>query len=99
MNPLDVASRLTTLVAAVAGMLRQAMTLVPLVRSLGYRPTAMPYENVLLELVLEIQDRGGRTAVLERRQRVRFLSETTEVVRELVWGEGSQLVRYRVRGA
>lgn len=57
------------------------------------------YENLLLELVYDIQDRHGIRAVLDRRQRVRFLAEDSEIVRELVWGDGEQLARYSVRGA
>jgi hypothetical protein len=57
------------------------------------------YETVLLALVLELQDAHGERAVLRRRQRVCFLGDGGAVVRELLWGEGDQLVRYQARGA
>lgn len=102
MNPLDVASRLTTLLAALGGALKQAadlLDLLPMLRPFHPQLPAAAYENVLLELVWDIRDRSGRTAVLERRQRVRFLREEAEAVRDVVWGEGSQLARYYARGA
>jgi len=65
------------------------------------RPVNAPasYETRRLALVLDIHDRQGRRAVLSRVQRVRFLAADGAVVRELVWGEGEQLVRYVAHGA
>jgi hypothetical protein len=57
------------------------------------------YETVSLALVLELHDTRGERAVLRRRQRVRFLGDGAAVVRELLWGEGDQLVRYQAHGA
>src|SRR5215216_6478938 len=57
------------------------------------------YENLLLELVYDIQDRHGMRAILERRQHVRFLADDSDIVRELVWGDGEQMARYDVHGA
>ena len=60
---------------------------------------AVTYENLSLDLILDIRDARGRRAVLERRQRVRFLTRDPEIVRDLVWGEGKQLARYVPTGA
>ncbi len=81
--------------AVLARELRPLLTAV-----LGWRPRpAAAYETVSLALVLELVDARGERAVLHRRQRVRFLGNGGAVVRELLWGEGEQLVRYQAHGA
>ena len=57
------------------------------------------YETLLLDVELDIRDRRGRRAIVNRRQRVQFLREDTGVIRELVWGEGEPLAGYSVQGA
>jgi hypothetical protein len=57
------------------------------------------YTTLWLALELDIADSQGERAVLTRRQRVHFLSADATLVRELVWGDGEQLVRYTARGA
>ena len=63
------------------------------------RPAAVGYRTLWLTLDLDLLDRQGRRAVLHRSQRVQVDQPDATVVRELVWGEGEQLVRYRARGA
>lgn len=65
------------------------------------RPSALPYsyENLLLEFSLDLKSPTGRTAILTRRQRVRFLTAEAGVLSSPVWGEGSQLKRYALAGA
>jgi hypothetical protein len=99
MSALDLVTGVSTAAEATAHLMRQLRQLWAAVRDLRRRHPSAAYENLLLELVLDIQDRRGLRAVLERRQRVRFLADEAEVVRELVWGEGEQLSRYSVRGA
>jgi hypothetical protein len=100
-----------TWLAAQAGTLKQLVTAladtaqqVRLSRpSIGARAphavTTASYDTRWLSLVLDLKDGRGRQAVLSRTQRVRFLRGDGAIVRELVWGEGDQLVRYRARGA
>ncbi len=57
------------------------------------------YENMDLSIALELCDVAGKRAVVRRIQRVRFLTEETGVVRDVVWGEGDSLAGYRVSGA
>lgn len=60
---------------------------------------ALAYTTDWLELEFDIADSRGRRVVLTRRQRVCFLIGDCFAVRDLVWGEGEQLARYRARGA
>lgn len=91
---------LAQLLAAAADLLREArLAGVALLSRLSARQPAKPYETLWLELVLDLQDERGERAVLQRRQRIRFLVDGGALVRELVWGEGEQLVRYHARGA
>jgi hypothetical protein len=91
---------LAPLLEAVAHVARELRLIVSALRR-RVRPVwpPMPYETLWLELVLDLDDPRGERAVLTRRQGVRFLSQGGAVVRELVWGEGEQLVRYHARGA
>ena len=57
------------------------------------------YETISLDLSLVIEDAKGERATLTRRQRLRCDAGRPSLVRELVWGEGRQLVRYRAQGA
>jgi hypothetical protein len=61
--------------------------------------TAASYETLSLGITLEIMDARGRRAHLKREQEVRFLAEEAGVVRDLVWGDGDRLGRYRADGA
>jgi len=49
--------------------------------------------------VLDIQDAAGRRAILTRQQRVRVLTGDGLAIRDLIWGKGNPLVRYRAHGA
>ena len=91
---------LVQLLTAAAALLRELRPVwAALLARLWPRGPARPYETLWLELVLDLQDPQGERAVLRRRQRVRFLAAGGALVRELVWGEGEQLVRYHARGA
>jgi len=57
------------------------------------------YENLRLDVVLDIADAHGRHAMLARRQLVRFLVADSGVVRDLIWGNGNQVARYSAHGA
>jgi len=94
------ADALNGLVNALAGVVRQLRTASGMLFGPRQRdrPT-LSYETLWLDLVLDLEDARGRRAVLTRRQRVRFLSADGAVLRELVWGQGEQLLRYTARGA
>lgn len=94
------ASTCPALLGALATLLRElrltAGILLPWLR----RPRATaPYETTFLDLSLDLLDTHGQRAVLIRRQGIRVRRGDGLVVRELVWGEGDQLVRYRSAGA
>lgn len=61
--------------------------------------TRQSYESLSLDTALELADAKGRIAYLRREQEVRFLAEEAGVVRDLVWGDGDVLARYRAHGA
>ena len=87
------------LFTAAVDLLRELRSLLTTVVGLRRPRPPVAYETVSLALQLELQDARGERAVLRRRQRVRFLGDGGAVVRELLWGEGDQLVRYQARGA
>jgi hypothetical protein len=99
MSLVGIVTGIAAAVGSLAVLGRQLAALRALAREVLPRRSGAAYENLLLELIWEIQDRRGLRAVLDRRQRIRFLRDEAEVVRELAWGEGEQLARYRVRGA
>lgn len=67
-------------------------------RALASRSHAS-YETLSLDIALDLMDAKGRIAALTRKQEVRFLAEEAGVVRDLVWGDGDVLARYRAYGA
>jgi hypothetical protein len=94
------AEALNGLLKALVCIVRQLRSLVAQALRRGrLKPPTRSYETLWLELVLDLEDVQGNRAVLSRCQRVRFLVPDGAVVRELVWGEGEQLVRYSARGA
>jgi hypothetical protein len=100
MSILDAAPAVATVADALTALLAQVRAVLGALAP--FRPVAPPlvdYENLRLDIVLDIADAGGRHAVLARRQLVRMLVPDTGVVRDLIWGNGNQLVRYRSRGA
>lgn len=100
MTAADLLDKLAALITAGAGFLAQARpTVGVLVRLVRRDVPAVSYENLALEIVLDIQDPEGKRAILERRQQIRFLTADRVVVRDLVWGEGKTLARYHVTGA
>jgi hypothetical protein len=57
------------------------------------------YENLLLDLTLDIGDESGRRAIVRRKQQVRFLANEAGVLRSSFWGDGDQVLRHRSSGA
>ena len=95
----DASSQLTAAASAIAAAASQAKGLLGALAN--FREASCPtleYENLRLELAWE-HDTEGRRAVLERRQRVRFIAPDVGAVRDLVWGDGDQLSRYATHGA
>jgi hypothetical protein len=60
---------------------------------------ALSYENELLDVTLDLQNRHGSRATVMCRQRVRFLVKDARVVASPIWGEGDQLAGYEANGA
>jgi hypothetical protein len=90
---------LTPLLAAGAALLRELRLALETLTRWRRRPPTAAYETLSLALELELLDPRGERAVLRRRQRLRFLRDGAAIVRELVWGDGEQLVRYQAQGA
>jgi hypothetical protein len=98
--PLSQPGALTALLNALPAILRELrLAAAALLARLGKRPPAQPYDTLWLELALDLTDTRGERAVLTRRQCLRFHGLDSAVVRELVWGDGDQLVRYTAAGA
>ena len=99
MNPTDLLGRIASAAALLTALVRQLVELRTLLHRLLPATVPSGYENLSLDLVLDIRDREGRRAVLERRQRVHVLSDDAPIIRDPVWGEGRPLARYQVSGA
>jgi hypothetical protein len=100
MSVLDAAPAVATVADALSALLAQVRAVLNALAP--FRPVAAPtvdYENLRLDIVLDIADTRGRRAVLARRQLVRMLVPVTGVVRDLIWGNGNQVVRYSSRSA
>lgn len=69
------------------------------IQHLNLAGAGIAYENLSLDIVVQIRDPRGATAVLHRRQRVRFRDQEGAIIRDLVWGDGEALARYAVKGA
>jgi len=54
------------------------------------------YEILWYEATLTLTDGRGHEAVLERRQRIRFLQNGVVALYDHAWGDGNQFVGYRV---
>ena len=76
--------------------------LIRLAKTLGIGQPRLParsYENLFLDLTLDLRDAAGKRAMVVHKQRVRFLVEDAGVVMSPIWGEGDQLGRYELEGA
>lgn len=62
-------------------------------------PIDRAYENLSLDITIDIRDAAGRTAILYRRQIVKMLRDAPVVIRDTIWGEGKPLAGYLVEGA
>jgi hypothetical protein len=96
-NAIDTALGSADTLATAIGQLKSAAAVVR-----QWLPASCPqtdYENLRLDVVLDITDPRGRHAVLARRQLVCFLIPDTGVVRDLIWGNGNQVTRYTAHGA
>ncbi len=99
MTAAELLPRIVDLVGLAGKLLGELRLLLATIGTLRHQQPVVSYENLALRLVLDIQDPHGQRAILDRDQRVRFLTDESGVLRDLVWGEGSALARYSVRGA
>jgi hypothetical protein len=63
-----------------------------------FGPPTVSYENLLLDITLDLRDSGGREADVICRQRVKFLVDDAAVISSPVWGDGNQLAQFKVDG-
>lgn len=101
---MNLLSIVTAVATSLAGLLkldeRSWKRLANLVAKVTHRgQSRTSYENLDLYIALELCDVEGKRAIVRRTQRVRFLTEETGVVRDVVWGEGDALAGYHVSGA
>jgi hypothetical protein len=99
MNLIEIIGSLSTLVQVSEQFLDQLKGLRRRLRGIFTRMPGVDYENDFIDEVVDIRDRTGATAVLEKRQQVRFRRSESAILRDGVWGEGEQLSRYSVVGA
>lgn len=99
MNLIDVIGSLSTLVQVSEQLIDQLKALHRKVRGVFVHVTGVDYVNDFIDGVIDIRDSRGATAVLEKRQRVRFHRGESAILRDGMWGEGKQLARYNVVGA
>lgn len=59
---------------------------------------AVSYENLLLDIILDLRDAAGQEADVICKQKVRFLVEDAAVISSPVWGDGNQLAQFKVDG-
>lgn len=91
---------LTPLVNALALVIRELRLMAAAIWAHArHPPKSTAYETLWLDLALDLVDRTGERAILTRRQCVRFHGLDGAIVRELVWGDGEQLVRYTAGNA
>jgi hypothetical protein len=96
----DATSQVTAAVSALAPAIAESKSLLIALAKIRRAPCpGLEYENLRLELTWDIHDSTGNRAVLGRRQRIQFLAPDVGAVRDLVWGDGEQVSRYRTRGA
>src|SRR5215213_4897451 len=61
------------------------------------RLTEGMYEVLEYESVLELMDKRGRLATLQKRKRVRYLQNHIIAYQDYGWGDGAQFLDYRVK--
>jgi hypothetical protein len=92
----------TQVLSAIESLLPLLERLARLAKSLGVGGPRLPahsYENLFLDLTLDLRDAAGKRAIVTHKQRVRFLVEDAGVVMTPIWGEGDQVRRYELEGA
>lgn len=105
-NYFEIASSIMTSLEASIGLFERIKTLWARARQMFPAPAALPepgqkldYENDFIEEVLDLRDTYGRRALLTKRQRLRFRSVESAILRDGIWGNGEQFGRYQVTGA
>src|SRR5690348_15418699 len=98
MNALDGLSQLILSLAQALPALQRFLRFTQQERAWPFVP-AQSYENVRLDITLDLQDAAGHKAVVIRRQKVRFLTDEAGVLTAPVWGEGKRLKRFTTSGA
>ncbi len=99
MNLIETIGSVSTLLRVSEQLLSQWDALRRKGRRLFTGMSGVDYENDFIDEVIDIRDRQGATAVLEKRQQVRFRRGESAILRDGIWGEGKQLARYSVVGA
>src|SRR4051812_40786927 len=92
-------SSILSLIEAFLLILERALSVARTLRLLSSKQPAQSYENLFLDLMLDLKDTHGRRAIITRKLQVHFLTEEAGVVTSPIWGEGAQLDRYDLQGA
>ena len=96
MNAIETANQIAAALQALVPLLtRLARVASKATSSFG---TRVSYENLLLDLTLDLRDATGGRAYVQRRQRVLFKTNEAGVIRNLVWGEGTQVKKLASQG-
>lgn len=86
-------------VSQVLALANQAIPLAQRLLATFKRQPRFSYENLSVAIVVDLQDKAGRRAVVTCSQRVRFLVSEAGVVTSHVWGEGQRVRRLSLDGA
>ena len=97
MNPVETANQVATALQALLPLVARVLTLASKAKRLI--GPAVSYENLLLDVTLDLHDRSGRRATVICKQKVRFLVQDEAIVSSPVWGDGNQLASCSVTGA
>ncbi len=99
MNLLDFVNKFIALIELFAKLLSKTDLLLEVITRIVLKRLGPTYENLDLDVMVDIRDRRGRVAIVSRRQAVRFLTAGNGIIRDLVWGDGVAMARYVVDGA
>ncbi len=99
MNSIETTKQAILVIEALLALMPRLMKLARRARLSFWSSPSLSYENLLLDVTLDLRDAAGQRAKVTCRQRVRFLVDDTGVIESPIWGDGDQLARYEVAGA
>lgn len=99
MQIIELTTQAVALLRVLVPLLKSFVSLVSGLLVSSWRTGPWSYENLLLDLRLDLHDPSGQSAFIKRKQRVRFLTDEAGVLACPMWGDGVQLKRLELKGA